>query len=65
MIAADDDDYATEFLDLILAVRVVDSLDDAIDHIARFSTGHSEAIVTRRWRPPTGSRARSTRPAST
>ena len=46
VIAADDDDYATEFLDLILAVRVVDSLDDAIDHIARFSTGHSEAIVT-------------------
>jgi glutamate-5-semialdehyde dehydrogenase len=44
--AATDDDYATEFLDLVLAVRVVDSLDDAIEHIARFSTGHSEAIVT-------------------
>ena len=44
--AADEDDYATEFLDLILAVRVVDSLDDAIEHIARFATGHSEAIVT-------------------
>jgi glutamate-5-semialdehyde dehydrogenase len=44
--AADDDDYATEFLDLVLAVRVVSSLDEALDHIARFATGHSEAIVT-------------------
>jgi glutamate-5-semialdehyde dehydrogenase len=43
---ADEDDYATEFLDLVLAVRVVDSLDDALDHIARYATGHSEAIVT-------------------
>lgn len=39
-------DWETEYLDLILAVRVVDSLDEAIDHIARYSTGHSEAIVT-------------------
>ena len=38
---------ATEFLDLKLAVRVVDSLDEAIDHIARYGSGHSEAIVTR------------------
>jgi glutamate-5-semialdehyde dehydrogenase len=44
---ATDDDYATEFLALKLAVRVVPSLDAAIDHIARFGTGHSEAIVTR------------------
>jgi glutamate-5-semialdehyde dehydrogenase len=44
---ATDDDYATEFLDLKLAVRVVPSLDDAIAHITRFGTGHSEAIVTR------------------
>jgi glutamate-5-semialdehyde dehydrogenase len=43
---ATDDDYATEFLDLVLAVRVVDSLDEAVEHVARFSTGHSEAIVT-------------------
>jgi glutamate-5-semialdehyde dehydrogenase len=43
---ATDDDYAREFLDLKLAVRVVDSLDAAIDHIGRFGTGHSEAIVT-------------------
>lgn len=44
---ADDEAYATEFLDLRLAVRVVDSLDEAIAHIARFGSGHSEAIVTR------------------
>jgi glutamate-5-semialdehyde dehydrogenase len=44
---ADDEDYATEFLDLVLAVRVVDSLDAAVEHVARYSSGHSEAIVTR------------------
>jgi glutamate-5-semialdehyde dehydrogenase len=44
---ATDDDYATEFLDLKLSVRVVPSLDAAVDHIARFGSGHSEAIVTR------------------
>ncbi|MEY2447030.1 MAG: glutamate-5-semialdehyde dehydrogenase [Acidimicrobiaceae bacterium] len=44
---ATDVDYATEFLDLKLAVRIVPSLDDAIDHITRFGSGHSEAIVTR------------------
>ena len=38
--------YDTEFLALKLAVRVVDSLDEALDHIAAFGTGHSEAIVT-------------------
>ena len=43
---ATDEDFATEFLDLKLAVRVVDSLDDAIAHIQRYGTGHSEAIVT-------------------
>jgi len=42
-----DEDWSTEFLDLRLAVGVVDSIDDAIDHIARHSSGHSEAIVTR------------------
>jgi glutamate-5-semialdehyde dehydrogenase len=44
---ADDEAYGTEFLDLRLSVRVVDSLDDAIDHVNRFSSGHSEAIITR------------------
>ena len=46
VIPATDEDYAAEFLDYILACRVVDSLDDAIDHIAKYSTGHSECIVT-------------------
>ena len=44
---ATEDDWAAEFLDLILAVRVVADLDEALDHIACYSTGHSEAIVTR------------------
>jgi len=44
---ATDEDWATEFLDLKLAVRVVDSLDDAIEHVSRHGSGHSEAIVTR------------------
>ncbi|MDQ3940959.1 MAG: glutamate-5-semialdehyde dehydrogenase, partial [Actinomycetota bacterium] len=43
--AANDDDWATEFLDLILAVRVVDSLDDAIAHVNRWGTSNAEAIV--------------------
>ena len=41
------DDFDTEFLDYILAVRVVDSVDEAIEHIAAHSTGHSDCIVTR------------------
>lgn len=44
---ASDDDYAAEFLDLILAIRVVDSLDDAIAHIRRFGSDHTEVIATR------------------
>ncbi len=43
---ATEDDWANEFLDLKLAVRVVDDLDDAIAHINRYGSGHSEAIVT-------------------
>jgi len=46
MAAATDDDFATEFLDLKLAVAVVDDIAGAVEHIARFGTGHSEAIVT-------------------
>ncbi len=45
--AADDDDWAHEFLALKLAVAVVPTVDAAIDHIARYGSGHSEAIVTR------------------
>jgi glutamate-5-semialdehyde dehydrogenase len=44
---ATDEDFATEFLRLKLAIAVVDDLDGALEHIARYSTGHSEAIVTR------------------
>lgn len=40
------DDFDTEFLDYILAVKVVDGVEDAVRHIAAHSTGHSEAIVT-------------------
>jgi glutamate-5-semialdehyde dehydrogenase len=40
-------DWAQEFLALVLAVRVVDSLGEAIEHVNRFGSGHSEAIVTR------------------
>ena len=46
MKAADDEDWATEYNSLIMSVKVVDSLDEALDHIRRFSTHHSEAIVT-------------------
>ena len=44
--AATEDDYAAEFLDLILAVRVVDDLEQAIAHIRRFGSDHTEVIAT-------------------
>jgi glutamate-5-semialdehyde dehydrogenase len=44
--AAGPDDFYTEFLSLVLAVRVVESLDEALDHISQHSTQHSDAIVT-------------------
>jgi len=44
--SATDADWATEYLDLDLAVGVVDSLDEAIEHIRRWSSGHTEAICT-------------------
>ncbi len=43
---ASEADYATEFLDYKLSVRVVESLDEAIDHVNKYGTGHSEVIVT-------------------
>jgi glutamate-5-semialdehyde dehydrogenase len=43
---ADDDDFATEFLDLKISVRVVNNLDEAIEHVNQAGSGHSEAIVT-------------------
>jgi glutamate-5-semialdehyde dehydrogenase len=46
-IKAQETDWPAEYLDLVLAVRVVKSMDDAIDHIGRYSSNHTEAIVTR------------------
>ncbi|HVF80276.1 MAG TPA: glutamate-5-semialdehyde dehydrogenase [Solirubrobacteraceae bacterium] len=46
MIDATEDDWATEFLALVLAVRIVDSIDEAIEHVNEYGSGHSEAIVT-------------------
>ncbi len=46
VVPATDEDYATEFGDYIIAVRVVDDISQAIEHIAEYSTGHSECIVT-------------------
>lgn len=46
-VLAGENDFDTEFLDYILAVRVVDGVDEAVAHIAAHSTGHSEAVVAR------------------
>ncbi len=43
---ATDEDWATEYLDAILSIKVVDGLDDAIEHINRYGSGHTDAIVT-------------------
>jgi glutamate-5-semialdehyde dehydrogenase len=45
--AATEEDWATEYLAMTLAVKVVDTTEDAIEHIARYGSGHSEAIVTK------------------
>lgn len=49
-VPACEEDWATEYLDYILAVKVVDSLDEAMAHIASYSSGHSECIVTENYR---------------
>lgn len=46
---ATDQDWSTEYLDLILAVKIVRDLDEAIEHIATYSSGHSEAIITENY----------------
>jgi glutamate-5-semialdehyde dehydrogenase len=46
ILLASDEDWDTEYLDLVIAVAVVDSAQDALDHIARHGSGHSEAVVT-------------------
>lgn len=50
VVPATEDDWYKEYLDFILAVKVVDSMDEAIDHIAKYSSGHSECIVTSDYR---------------
>ncbi len=50
VVPASEEDYATEFLDYILAVKVVDDVEEAIAHIEKYSTGHSECIVTENLR---------------
>lgn len=44
--AATEDDWGTEYLDYIMSVKIADSIDEAIEHINRYNTSHSEAIVT-------------------
>ena len=47
IVPATEEDWGTEYLDYILSVRTVSSIDEAIAHINRYNTGHSEAIITR------------------
>ncbi|MCL5934988.1 MAG: glutamate-5-semialdehyde dehydrogenase [Firmicutes bacterium] len=49
VLPATEEDWATEYLDLVMAVRVVESLDVAMDHIYRYGTRHSEAIITENY----------------
>lgn len=46
---ATDEDYYTEYNDYIMAVKVVDGIDEAIEHINKYNTKHSEAIVTNNY----------------
>jgi len=46
VVPATEEDYGTEYLAKIISAKIVDSLDEAIDHINKYSTGHSEAIIT-------------------
>lgn len=48
-VKASEADYENEFLDLILAVKIVKDIDEAIEHIEKYSTGHSEAIITENY----------------
>lgn len=49
VVPATEEDYATEFLDYIMSVKVVDSIDEAIAHINKYTTGHSECIITENY----------------
>jgi len=47
--AASEEDWSTEYLDLILAIKTVETIDEAMEHIQKYSTGHSEAILTENY----------------
>ena len=47
IIPASEEDWGTEYLDAIISIKVVDSIDEAIEHINKYNTGHSESIVTK------------------
>lgn len=47
IVAASEEDWGMEYLDLIISVKVVDSIEEAITHINRYNTGHSESIITK------------------
>lgn len=49
VIPATQEDYATEFLDYIISIKVVEDIDEAIAHIRKYSTGHSECIITENY----------------
>ena len=48
-VPATEEDWGTEYLDYILSIKTVGSVEEAIDHINRYSTGHSEAIITENY----------------
>ena len=50
LVSATNEDWGKEFLSLVAAVKVVDSLDEALEHIERYGSGHSEAILTEEYR---------------
>ena len=47
IVPASDDDWGMEYLDYIISVKTVDSVDEAIEHINTYNTGHSESIITK------------------
>jgi len=49
LVPATEEDWGKEFLSLVAAIRIVDSLDEALEHIERYGSGHSEAIVTEEY----------------
>jgi glutamate-5-semialdehyde dehydrogenase len=49
LIPATDEDWGKEFLSLVIAIKVVASMDEALEHIERYGSGHSEAIITKNY----------------